>query len=464
MHKAILAVGVLIIALASPGEAQCPFSLSNNPTDPVESLSIQSCSLVSGTTYDLEVKVIHSSSDGRFFLNVDSDVSIRHLTFDVQGADGAWPNVIATIKGPNDLEGETYALQAIESLKVDPDSTGYLSIALLRVEGDVGAMEFFQLYDADVLTGSVLGPVDVREQEIYLPGAPTPRIDLLRVGGDLLGDITFHSGGRLAVLSVIGDIGSPTGPVALLVAQTGLGGSGGNVGTIECSNLYGEVTATSNVRRIAAAGMFVGNLSCATIGPSHIGSDAPGVFIGSGGFDGSIEVLGAVFEGDILITGDLASGGLLAIPVLSEGDSITITGSVESGSIIEISGSLDGDIHIQETQGLQGQILINAAIASAPPVEGEWTGSVAVGTGGSEVTIGGSETGDNEAPTYGVLSSTLGGGAIGLVPFMYHAKESTPAHDTVITTGAFTGTVTVEHYGPVADADDDTSTTPPVKV
>ena len=443
-----------LIGAASTSLAQCPFSLANDPTYPVDSLSLESCSLVSGTTYDLEVKVTHTSSNtGRFDLNVNSDASIRHLTFEVKGSETVWPNVTVTIRGPDDIgdEGsEDFALQSLESLKVNPASTGYLSIFQLWVSGDVGSLEFFQLADGRLLTGSVLGPIDVREQAYYAPAAPFPLISSLVVGGDILGDITFQNGGRLDVVKAGGDIGTPSEPVVLSVTPSLPYGAGSNIGTVKCTNLYADVIAASNLRRVAASGAFEGSINCNTVGPTF-GEDPPGIFIGSGGFDGAIEALGADFEGDISITGDLASSGLLAIPVLSEGDSITITGGVESGSIIEIGGSLDGDIQIQEAQGLQGQILINAAIASAPPVEGEWTGSVSVGTGGTQVTIGGSETGDNEAPYYGVLSSTLGGGAIGLVPFNFHPKDSAPDHDSVVTTGAIS-TVQLAHYGPVSVA------------
>ncbi|KAA0214508.1 MAG: hypothetical protein DYG94_10240 [Leptolyngbya sp. PLA3] len=137
-------VEVVLLWFAGISSAQCPFSLSNHPTYPVDNLSMQSCSLVSGTTYDLEVKVVHTSSNGgRFFLNVDSDASIRHLTFEVQGNEQVWPNVTVTIKGPKDVgdEGsEDFALQSLESLKVDPESAGYLSIYQLWVGGDVGAL------------------------------------------------------------------------------------------------------------------------------------------------------------------------------------------------------------------------------------------------------------------------------------------------------------------------------------
>lgn len=54
---------------------------------------------------------------------------------------------------------------------------------------------------------------------------------------------------------------------------------------------------------------------------------------------------------------------------------------------------------------------------------------------------------DNKAPYYQRLSSTIGGGWIGLAPFNFHAKESSPQHNAVVTEPV--GTITLTHYGPV---------------
>lgn len=79
---------------------------------------------------------------------------------------------------------------------------------------------------------------------------------------------------------------------------------------------------------------------------------------------------------------------------------------------------------------MQGQIIINAGNGG-----GEWNGAISI----DETTISG--------PNYTQTSAQLGGGAVGLAPFNYHATNCIPAHNSTVTSEP--STVTLSHYGPV---------------
>ena len=81
---------------------------------------------------------------------------------------------------------------------------------------------------------------------------------------------------------------------------------------------------------------------------------------------------------------------------------------------ITIEGSLAGTIDIDGNNGLAGQVIVNAANASDT-----WTGAVTVGSSNTSLTT---------RPYYSNVSSTVGGGAVGLVPYLLYEPDCEPRH------------------------------------
>ncbi len=100
-----------------------------------------------------------------------------------------------------------------------------------------------------------------------------------------------------------------------------------------------------------------------------------------------------------------------------------------------------------------GQIIINASDASEV-----WTAPVKI----DGITIDDGATQPGDAPYYEALSSSLGGGAIGLVPFNLHKTDCLPAHAPAGSCEPFETrvwpdeierqTIVLRHYGPVFDS------------
>ncbi|MCL4222188.1 MAG: hypothetical protein KJZ65_12560 [Phycisphaerales bacterium] len=405
---------------------------------------------VSGDTWDLHVLVEHAVSTATVDIIVSKTQggqrpSLRDLTFDLVATSTAYLSVSLNVLG----ELGEVNLDSLDSLYFDPPYDPYettpdreLIIAQLEVYDDVVFIECHGVGRARI-GGDLIGGLWLFERNGFYN---KPRIDDLVIAGDLFDDVwlvTQHA--EVNKFTVGGNVGTALNPVTVFASVYG------RIGTFECNNFFGEFRAEQGLRRFVANGSFVGDFYAANINVTDLGEGDLGAVIND--FDGTFSTYGTL-AGDIVIGGDLASASY-----------IFLRSVLPSTSTVSIGGALDGQLFMNEDEGIEGQILINAAGASDPNHE-LWGGTVHVWDEATQefFQLSPDETGDNEAPYYGVLSADFGGGAIGLVPFMYHAKDSTPDHDTVITTGAFTGTVTVEHYGPVADVDDDTSTTPPVTV
>lgn len=96
-----------------------------------------------------------------------------------------------------------------------------------------------------------------------------------------------------------------------------------------------------------------------------------------------------------------------------------------------------GQIWVHENQGLQGQIIINADNTGLSEAA-LWTGAVQVGedSGGCPLMEVSPTPSSSEwtSPYYTGLSASLGGGAIGLVPFKMHRTDCRPAADSDLAT------------------------------
>jgi hypothetical protein len=81
---------------------------------------------------------------------------------------------------------------------------------------------------------------------------------------------------------------------------------------------------------------------------------------------------------------------------------------------VTVSGSLNGELVIGNSTGLTGQVIINAANGS-----GTWSDKITIGS----VELSSTSHG---APYYDVASSSLGGGAVGLVPYHLYDVDCIP--------------------------------------
>jgi hypothetical protein len=167
-----------------------------------------------------------------------------------------------------------------------------------------------------------------------------------------------------------------------------------------------------------------------------------------------IEIVGDC-DADLVFTAT-ASGGVLA-PILIHGDLqlgrfISVASYIDAlagnRGAITINGSLEGDILIGAANGLKGQIIIDSDNNGD-----DWDGDVIIGAStGTPITIGPSQSQPNDAPYYEMLSSAIGDGAIGaigLVPFNFHPKDSVPINDATLSTAQAPDHVDIWHYGPV---------------
>jgi hypothetical protein len=89
-----------------------------------------------------------------------------------------------------------------------------------------------------------------------------------------------------------------------------------------------------------------------------------------------------------------------------------------------------GQVWVLAADGLQGQIVINAA-AAASPASVLVTGAVVVGEtdGCADLDLAASRSQPDTLPWYQRVSADLGGGSVGLVPFALHREDCEPAAD-----------------------------------
>lgn len=300
----------------------------------------------------------------------------------------------------------------------------------------------------------------------------------VRVYGDMLGPITVTSGsitnrivingnlgdgsgaanngvirtlnGRIERLEVTGNIRGPNSAPVRVQANQGLG-------LVKAASILGPVSANANFgtgkfkRLETTGGPLSGTVACFAVE-----SDQP---------DGGIYV-----NGDLTSEFGIRAGGLRE-PFVVTG-SITSTGKIDitaGGTILDdathdgritVGGSMVGEIRIDGSAGLQGQIVINAN--NTP---GTWTGPVKIGPTGSQIILDDGSAQPYQAPFYAALSSTLGGGAVGLVPYGLHKEDCSPPHApdggcglqySMRTWPASLGggdrqTIVLRHYGPVTN-------------
>ena len=429
----LLSLLVLPFQVVSVAAAQtCPFTIDNVNADSVTS----SCTHVSGDTWDLYLEIEHSTAmaDVRIVVNENESPILRNLVVKINRDNNLIRQINLSIVGPT---ADPFALAGLVSVTLDEDNEGYLVLEELLVGGDVGFIECHGIGQARI-EGDIIDGLTLINRGIFAAIA-----DDILVGGNLLGNVHLGIRGDLLRLEVLGDIGTETDPVCVGCVP-GLV----QIGTIVCTNFYGYIYAGNSLRRLEVAEVFSGDMTIPRL-VAGVGSGDPGVF------------LGEEIYGDLWVPVEMDAD--IEMCYLPTASNIKLVHLPQSRHIA-FQSSLRGTIEVVEESGFSGQIVINAG----SPCSGEtffgfpvWEGNVTIRVDDAPVFFGPNVSQPYRAPYYHALSSELGGGAIGLVPYQFHEKESSPEHDSVVSSAVPTS-VTIHHYGPLLD--DGNGGTTPVRI
>lgn len=300
--------------------------------------------------------------------------------------------------------------------------------------------------DAPGYSGNVYGSI-ASIREAVVPGLTqlTPNFEEpVRIAGDLNGTLIADNQFSGEIL-VDGNIGTPATP-ATIQARV--------IRAIEADNIHANIlTASTNatdlIGRVTTrtGGDFTGSLITTSLKPSQLGGDTT-AFID----------IARDLDANITVRDDIArESGTLANPLRT----IRVGRNFKAGRTISIGGTLQGPnslgqwlggIRIGGTEGLKGQVIINADNTT-----GQWQGGIAVPVIdplGSTVT----ET-LGAASAYAIPNAKLGNGSVGLVPYQLHGPSSSPPNgqlgdptsiDDLTNTDIMSGqSIALEFYGPV---------------
>lgn len=277
------------------------------------------------------------------------------------------------------------------------------------------------------------------------------------------GDISVESG----VITEI-DCTVTSGLATIGVSGTPISIHAGSIGYIQADAIYADISGPVGNEMgetvgalYAANGPFVGSLRM-----SHFVTQGITSFRG-------ITTAGGDLDADIMIADDFDITSIH--PVLNCATNGSTRGVFPSGRTITVGGKLKGTtggsvdsnrVIDVPAGGLQGQVIVNANNTGSSPW---WTAPVKV-DGNS---LDDAASGDYAAPYYNALSSSLGGGEVGLVPYHMHLTDCDPPYndsdacipdvssedwpaqfDTVNNSVTTRETIKVRFYGPVFDSDD----------
>lgn len=311
--------------------------------------------------------------------------------------------------------------------------------------------------------GGNLNKVYVRHQ------STTADLSAIVVGGQIVNimtsDSTAHSiqsaGGRIVLVQAVGNIRAP-----IIVQNSGTIGqivsTAGDIGGARPPNSAGTSTSGYNATNISAGTIDL-------IRGNSVRADITAT-IGIREMEATVEGFrGSLVTPTILNIG--SAGGYLKTKMGSD-MSITLTDGLPANAKIifgayfgfPVTPSLKPRITIEGPDRLKGQIIVNDFNNTAPyEYEPELTTNP---TFFGDLVIensGGSGTTTITDPIYAPNSLSLGGGAMGLVPYRFYGSDCDPApnvvglHDgkretefvTTATPAARPVAVTIGHYGPI---------------
>jgi len=228
----------------------------------------------------------------------------------------------------------------------------------------------------------------------------------------------IEAGGPITNITASGDIGTSTA-----FAEITTTADGGDILLVKAANIYADIATpnTANfrgdVKRIettASAGVFKGSLTTFSMEGTPLNDPC------------------MLITGDL--TADVDAAGSIKRPVTISGD---LSGRMRIG------GDLKAEAPVTVGGELTGQITINALAGV-----GLWSGNVTVDS-----------TVLSPKPNYAQTAASLGGGAVGLVPFGTHHESCVPVHG--LEKAGAPASITLQFYGPVMPAD---NTKMPVRV
>lgn len=345
-------------------------------------------------------------------------------------------NVIA-----GDLRGglSLGATSSIDYLAVGGSIGSPDSLATFTIPGNIQYLSAGAIYaDIDARAGGAAGTVHMLEtiSGPFKGSLAAHRLNRLATGP---GNWYFHIAGDLdASITLTRDVRVPFTVDGAFRAQRLVNGT-----PVDNVLDFSAGTYDGNTEPVSTSMTFAGDCS----GRMVLGQ---ALAVGLGSINRDINVGGA-FTGSISTAGDLAAslnvtGGGTGSVVLGgsarAGTMMHFGGPLASTGLISIAGSLNGGIAVPAL-GFQGQVIINAGGAG-----GAWNGSIVVG-GISPFT---------PVPHYVNKSDPIGGGAVGLAPFVLHTQDCrpdptvegvTPAVSAAAFVPADPPPVVVSLYGPV---------------
>jgi hypothetical protein len=328
---------------------------------------------------------------------------IRNLTLDNKSSN----QLIVYVRG-------TGAGGVLEVASLDSRvSTGPVVVAELLVTGNLGNTWAPVIQTAEV-GGNANGTISI----ISTSNFANVYLQSLTVFGNLLGSVTVGTGnsgansGTLGLLQVFGSIGTASSPVTITAP--------GRIENISASAIHANITVDPNVsgggglgRIETTSGDLTGSLTFRVFSnQAGQGTISPGIFVNGGNLDANVTATSTV-------------SSIAQVSVATSGKKLA------AGKTIRINGSLQGPLSFPN-DGLSGQIIINANNTG-----GTWTADVKE----NNVAL--------TPPNYAASAASLGGGAVGLVPFYMHATDSEPDDGASFIYPNFPNIVKIAYYGPV---------------
>lgn len=339
--------------------------------------------------WDVSITVPSDCANSNLAVNIRGATTdrIRNIAINVQA-----PQVVeVSVRGPSGGQTIT-SVDVINS--TGSVSTSTVLIKELRTSGDVERIIVNGMYGVDI-GGTITDYIDL------IPGPPGGLSQLgetlpVVIAGPLLKPITVQQGfiDQLTVTNGIGTVGSPVN----IRAKDGIRRMSAAYAHVNLDAAWnggsGDLT-----RLVATTGDITGSVRANNIkSPSNSGIrcalNTPGDLDANVTVLDSIQGFGDASKHVVNVGGEFAAGR-----------TFSVGGTVLAGTNSSLGGMAFG------ASGLKGQVLINAN----PSLSGQWLAPIDVGS-----------TTLSPTPGYDELPASLGGGAVGVVPFQLHDEGSLP--------------------------------------
>ncbi|MEO1007119.1 MAG: hypothetical protein AAFX79_00970 [Planctomycetota bacterium] len=363
---------------------------------------------VPGGKWDIDIDFEATSTSFVVTVTADDDDDIRNVQITARGpAAGATTGTIVF-----DGDGGTGFIQSIEEIEflgagtmgADParivvniNIASETDTGRVGVAGGGGRLEAHRF--SQIICNEITADIEVIEDNITSSG--TINSIEIRNGGSLTGNVSARSIGILNVVD--GDIGASGALVDIDVTA--------GDAAIQAESIYANIDVA-------------GDITVFNVRGTNPSANVPdGVFDGTLVCDRFDQPSGSPFGLAMAIWGDLL------------GD-ITIRDEVNGDTSLAIGRTMDGDITLDEADGLEGQVIIGWLSAQTPA----WNGGVTV----DSVAL---------SPKGAYTQTGLGGGAVTLAPHGLHFQDCDPAYTAgggyPVITATTDREIDLVHYGQV---------------